>query len=109
MESITSPADFEEALRLPLLLLFKHSRACPVSVDVCHDIARLEQLAPTLPVFLLDVQKQHTLARSLASALGVRHESPQALLIRDGVVVWHRSHFDVSSAAVLRALDPETV
>ncbi len=108
MNPITSESQFEEALRLPLLLLFKHSRACPVSVDAWRDIGKLEQLVPTLPIFLLDVREQRVLARSLAITLGVRHESPQAILIRHGVMVWHGSHFDVSAAAVIRELGPET-
>lgn len=108
MDPITSLADFEEALRLPLLLLFKHSRTCSISVTAWHDIARLEQLEPTLPVFLLDVREQRPLARSVASTLDVRHESPQAILIRNGVVVWHASHFSVSAAAVIRELNPAT-
>lgn len=108
MEPINSLADFEEALRLPLLLLFKHSRICPVSVTAWHDIARLEELAPTLPVFILDVREQRALARSMASTLGVRHESPQAILIRNGAVLWHGSHSAVRAAAVIRELEPAT-
>ncbi len=108
MDLITSPYELEEALRSPLLLLFKHSRTCPISITAWHDMVRLEQLVPTLPVFLLDVREQRALARSVAGALDVRHESPQAILIRNGVVVWHASHFAVTAAAVIRELDPET-
>lgn len=108
MNPITSPADLDDALRLPLLLLFKHSRSCSISIDAWHHIASLEQLAPALPIFSLDVRDQRALARSVASALDVRHESPQAILIRDGVVVWHGSHFAVSAEAVLRELASST-
>lgn len=91
----------EEAFRSPLCLLYKHSGSCPISTIAQREIDRLERAAPSLPVFMLDVNRQRALSRSVAQALGVRHESPQAILIRDGAVVWHASHFAVTAAAVM--------
>ena len=39
--------------------------------------------------------------------LGVRHETPQALLIRDGRVVWSASHFRVTADAVVDAINAQ--
>lgn len=102
MQRIVTPASLEEALQSPLLLIYKHSHSCPISISAWREIADLERVAPALPVFLLDVQEQRALARSLARSLDVRHESPQAILIRDGAVIWHGSHFAVTAATVLR-------
>jgi bacillithiol system protein YtxJ len=40
----------------------------------------------------------------VSTKLGVRHETPQALLIRDRQVVWAASHFRVTADAMLAAI-----
>jgi bacillithiol system protein YtxJ len=40
----------------------------------------------------------------VSTRLGVRHETPQALLIRHGRVIWSASHFRVTAAAVQSAI-----
>lgn len=91
----------EEALRAPLCLLYKHSGSCPISAVARREIDRLERAVPSLPVFMLDVNRQRALSRSVAHALDVRHESPQVILIRDGTVIWHAAHFAVTAAAIM--------
>ena len=44
------------------------------------------------------------LSRDIAAAVGVRHESPQVLILRDGHVAWHGSHWRVTQDAVRDAL-----
>jgi len=34
----------------------------------------------------------------------VRHESPQVLILKEGRVVWHASHYGVTATAVAREL-----
>jgi bacillithiol system protein YtxJ len=36
--------------------------------------------------------------------LGVRHETPQAILLRDGVPVWSASHFRITAEALKKVL-----
>jgi len=36
---------------------------------------------------------------------GVRHESPQVLLIRDGLAVWHGSHWEITEQALDQAAE----
>ena len=42
--------------------------------------------------------------KAVAQKLGVRHETPQALVIRDRRVVWAASHFRVTAKAVDAAI-----
>jgi bacillithiol system protein YtxJ len=56
-------------------------------------------------VALVVVQKARDLSREVETRTGVRHESPQALILRDGAVVWSASHWNVTADAVARALD----
>jgi len=88
----------------PLLLLFKHSPLCGAS-GVSHDrVTDFADAHPDLPIFLIDVIAQRELSGRIAAALGVGHESPQVILIRDGQPVWNRSHFRITRDALETAV-----
>ncbi|HZI17937.1 MAG TPA: bacillithiol system redox-active protein YtxJ [Pyrinomonadaceae bacterium] len=90
---------FERSRREPVLI-FKHSTACPISA-AAH--GQMRQLGREVPIVV--VQQSRDLSREVETRTGVRHESPQALVIRDGQVVWSATHFDVTADAVRRALE----
>ena len=82
------------------ILVFKHSNACGVSARAFRELEKLEG-----QVNLLEVQAVPDLSRELESLTGVRHETPQVILLRDGKAVWNASHFDVNAASVSKALE----
>lgn len=43
-------------------------------------------------VTLIDVRRSHGLGREVARRTGVRHESPQVIVVRDGEAVWEAHH-----------------
>ena len=45
---------------------------------------------------ILEVQSAREISRELANLTGVRHETPQVIVLRDGKAVWNASHFDVT-------------
>jgi bacillithiol system protein YtxJ len=47
---------------------------------------------PDVPIYLVDVLAQRPLSNAIEATLGIRHESPQAFVFRQGAVVWHGSH-----------------
>jgi len=59
---------------------------------------------PAVPVYLVDVLDQRPLSQALAARLGIRHESPQAIVLQSGTPVWHDSHFAVTADALAAAL-----
>lgn len=82
------------------VLVFKHSNACPISARAYREMEKLES-----PVNLLEIQAAPELSREVASFTGVRHESPQVIILRDGKAVWNASHFDVNAPSVIEALE----
>ena len=50
----------------------------------------------------LDSEDQRKL--EAATRLGVRHETPQAIVLRDGKPVWKASHFRITADALTQAL-----
>lgn len=77
------------------ILLFKHSTTCPISAGVYHEISNADA-----DVNLIVVQHARNVSNEIAERTGVRHESPQALVIKNGAVVYHASHYDVTAADV---------
>ena len=87
------------------LLLFKHSRACGTSAEALDEIVSHLNGSPTdISYAMVVVQTHRDVSNAVASKLGVRHETPQALLVHAGRVAWSASHFRVTAAAVEQAL-----
>jgi bacillithiol system protein YtxJ len=113
LKSLSGMDDLERALagtdERPLLL-FKHSFSCGVSVEALDElVAHLNQRKLDANYAMVTVQTHREVSNAVAKQLGVRHESPLALLFRDRRVVWSASHFRVTAAAVdaaLRMLSP---
>ena len=97
-------AAIDESLRRPVVL-FKHSRTCGIScaaLDQLH--THLEQTGSAAAYRLITVQSHRHVSDEAASRLGVRHETPQAIVLRDGKPVWKASHFRITADALSRAL-----
>ena len=104
------------------VFVYKHSTVCPVSAraaDHYHDFADdfadmdtdgdgdgdTDENAST-PLFTqVMVIENRNLSNEIESRLGIRHESPQLLLVRDGKVTWHASHFSITGKDIKNALE----
>jgi bacillithiol system protein YtxJ len=80
-------------------LIFKHSTTCEISAIAKK---RLEQkwdfAADELEPYYLDLKAYRAVSNEVAEKFNVYHESPQALLIRDGECVYDASHLDITVA-----------
>ncbi len=85
--------------------LFKHSLTCPISMRAHHRFVQFIEQGPDADCGLIEIQNSRALSTGVATRTQVRHESPQALLIRDGKVVWHASHGAIREEALQEALD----
>jgi len=87
------------------LLLFKFSATCGTSAQALDELmAHLNERPADVTYAIVTVQTHRDVSNAIASTLGVRHETPQILLIRDGRVVWSASHYRVTAEAVEHAL-----
>jgi bacillithiol system protein YtxJ len=85
------------------VIVFKHSNACSISSRAYREMEKFEG-----EVNLLEVQSARDISRELADLTGVRHETPQVIVLRDGKAVWNASHFDVTANGVAKALEANT-
>lgn len=87
------------------LVLFKHSYSCGVSAEALDELlAHLADKRRDARYAMVTVQTHREVSNAIAARLGVRHETPQALVVRDGRVIWSASHFRVNAAALEKAL-----
>ena len=91
------------------ILLFKHSFTCGISAEALDEIIdHLNADALDARYAIVTVQTHRDLSNEVAARLGVRHQSPQAIVIKDGKAVWTASHFRVNAAEIRKALEPLT-
>ena len=87
------------------LLLFKHSLTCGTSAEALDELLdHIHHDKLDANYAIVTVQSHREISNAVAARLGIRHETPQALLIRDGRVIWSASHFRVTAAAVQSAI-----
>lgn len=89
--------ELDTVLKEPLAVLYKHSPMCGASAAAARQVRAFMDSHPHVPVYLVDVIRDRALAREVARRLALRHESPQAVVLRDGSVVWSGSHGAVTT------------
>ena len=87
-----------------LVFVFKHSTQYPISSVAYEEFTDFLQSVPDLPCGAVLVIENRKLSNAIAERFGVRHESPQALLIKSGRVVWHASHWSITPDSLSEAL-----
>ncbi len=106
-EPSDSPATAEAralaAASVPMLI-FKHSATCIISIGVKQEYDTFVREHPEVPVRLVVVQQERPLSNAIADVLRVEHESPQAIVVHHGQVLWHASHRRITAARIADAI-----
>ncbi len=88
------------------VLLFKHSRTCGISCEALDELhAHVQDAQAPVAYKLITVQSHRQLANEAAARLGVRHETPQAILLRNGRPIWSASHFRITKQQLDQAIE----
>jgi bacillithiol system protein YtxJ len=102
--------DFEQLLersKTHPVLIFKHSTRGTISDQVYDEFRRFLDSTDIMCGLVLVIESR-ALSNAIASTLGIRHESPQAILLRDGRPSWNASHWSITGDALMRALYGES-
>ena len=80
------------------ILIFKHSTHCSISSTALNRLERnwTAEDADKVTPYILDLLQHREISNAVADKYGVEHQSPQALVIKDGKVVYHESHMGIS-------------
>lgn len=107
---ITTEAEWEAALASsgdkPVLVL-KHSTRCPVSSAALEEYEDYLRDAPSEGVdyVMVKVIEARPVSNKIAEDLGVKHESPQMILVKDRAKYWTASHWSVTKKHIKAVLD----
>ncbi|MHA6697892.1 bacillithiol system redox-active protein YtxJ [Chryseobacterium sp. A301] len=90
-----------EASKQKKVVVFKHSTACHVSKMVLKNFQReMEEQDKELDFYYLDLLQYRQLSNQIASDLKIIHQSPQLLVIENGVCTENSSHQAISLSLV---------
>lgn len=87
----------EESKQTPVII-FKHSTSCSISATAKSRLERqwdgkgLDHIRS----YYLDLITYRPVSNEIAELLQVRHESPQLLLVQDGMCTYNASHLSIS-------------
>jgi bacillithiol system protein YtxJ len=86
----------EQSVHVPVLL-FKHSTRCSISSMAMNRLESEWDLTKEeiIPVYL-DLIAYRSISNEIADRFGVTHQSPQVLLIKDGICTYDTSHNQIS-------------
>ena len=97
---ISSTQQIEEIKQLSFrqpVAIFKHSTSCSISYMAKMRLEeRVTGLNREVKFFFIDLLKYRALSNLIAETFQVYHESPQIIIIRDGLTIYDASHFDIS-------------
>lgn len=78
------------------IVIFKHSTRCFISKMVKSKFeAKVSNSKAETEFYHLDLISYRTISNEIESTFNVVHQSPQVLVIKNGVVEAHASHYDI--------------
>ncbi|MGL1902032.1 MAG: bacillithiol system redox-active protein YtxJ [Fibrobacterales bacterium] len=112
LQEMTELSHLPEAMRSSEerpTLIFKYSPVCPVSHYSQNEfnvfIDENKELHDKVNIYQVNVIGARPISQEIAASLSIKHESPQALLIKNGSVIWHDSHSGVNRQSLVEAID----
>jgi bacillithiol system protein YtxJ len=88
------------------IVIFKHSPTCGTSARASEELQDwLARTQAPVTVYLVRVREPREVSNAIATRFGIRHESPQLLVIDRSQLRWHGSHFHVNARELTMALE----
>lgn len=84
-------------------LLFKHSTTCPISAKAFEEFKAYAADGDT-PAAIVHVIEDRPVSNQIAEDFGIKHESPQIFLLKDGEPVWNASHWKITRDSIREAV-----
>jgi bacillithiol system protein YtxJ len=98
---INTEEDLQQAIaesKNQKVAIFKHSTSCFISKTVLRNFEKEIENADKVDakLYFLDLLAHRSISNKIAEILGVRHESPQLIVLENGAVKDHASHQAIS-------------
>lgn len=92
LENIHQIEKLKEASFSKPQLIFKHSTRCIISKMALKNFESDFLLQDVIDAYYLDLITYRDISNKIADDFGITHQSPQILLIKEGVAVYAASH-----------------
>lgn len=86
------------------VILYKHSNLCELCLIAKAELETLNEEGDP-PIYQVVVQEARPLSNSIEATLGIRHESPQVIILYNQKPVFHASHRAVTATVVRGAIE----
>ncbi len=98
LNNVSQLKKIEEASRNKTQIIFKHSTRCGISRMVMNQfIATYNFTEEDLDLYYLDLLSFRDVSNEVGYKFQVMHQSPQLLVIKNGVAVAHASHGQINA------------
>ena len=77
--------------------IFKHSTRCSISRFALKQFENEYNLEDKVDLYFLDLLNYREVSNEIVNRFQVVHQSPQLLLIKNGVAVYNASHSDIQA------------
>ena len=109
-KEITTESEWKDVLKNSSergQLIIKHSTTCPVSANALREFDEYIASEPNQDVdyTLVKVIESRPVSNQIAEDLGVKHESPQVIFIKNNGKYWTTSHWSVTKEHITAVLD----
>lgn len=78
-------------------LIFKHSTRCSISRMVLKQFENEFDLLDKMTPYFLDLLEHRDISNEIANRFGVTHQSPQLIIIKNGVSIYDASHESINA------------
>jgi len=88
------------------IFIFKHSMHCSTSTIVKMNLEAKWNFESELADFYqLDIINHFDVSSDVVTKLGVEHQSPQIIMIKNKMATYRSSHFDISYDSIKKAIE----
>lgn len=105
---LTSESQLEEIAKKSfdkLQVIFKHSTRCSISsVSMNKFVANYNIPASDAAIYYLDLLNYRSVSDEVGYKFQVLHQSPQVIVIKDGVAVYDASHYEIQTDKILELI-----
>ena len=94
----------EESKTIPILIL-KHSTRCSVSLMAKNSLDRSWEIEDDkIKTYYLDLLKFRPISNQIVEEFNVHHQSPQILLIKNGICAYTATHSEIDARTIKQQL-----
>jgi len=104
LENSNQIDEIKEASRNKSQLIFKHSTRCIISKMALKNFESDFLLHDVIDAYYLDLIAHRNISNEISVVFSFEHQSPQILLIKDGVAVYAASHESIDANVLLNHL-----